>query len=178
MKSTRIAVVVIAILLFLVPSLQAQAVYAAYSNTRIQAGAGYLYLTPDYGAGHVQGFSFWADYDIRKWIGVEFSAHLGSIITPGDIAEDSYMVGPRLMYHKRNFTLYGKFLVGRATITNQDYDVSSSYNAYAVGAGLEYRATRRVNVRILDFEEQNWPDFQPSALSPVAVTIGVSYIIR
>ncbi len=178
MKSTRIAVVVTAILLSLAPALRAQAVYTAYRNTRFQAGVGFLYLTPDYGAGKVQGASFWADVDFRKWIGVEADVHIGSIITPGDIAEDTYLVGPRLMYHKRGFTAYGKFVGGRATITNQIFDVSSSYNAYAFGGGLEYRATRRINVRLIDFEAQKWPSFQPSALSPVAITIGASYIIR
>jgi hypothetical protein len=178
MKNTRITVVAFAVLSFLVPSLRAQAVYTAYRNTRIQAGVGYLYLVPDYGAGHVQGFSFWGDYDVRPWIGVEASVHLGSIITPGDIAEDTYLVGPRLIYHKRKLAVYGKFLFGRATITNQNYNLSSSYNAYALGGGLEYRVAPRINIRAIDFEAQKWPDFPPSALSPTAITIGVSYIIR
>ena len=88
------------------------------------------------------------------------------------------MIGPRFMYHRRKFTVYGKLLVGRTTITNQDYNLSSSYNAYAFGAGLEYRATRKLNIRAFDVEMQKWPDFEPNTLSPVAMTIGASYIIR
>ncbi len=178
MNTVRSCVIVVAVLIFSMSSLQAQAVYTAYRNTRIQAGGGFLYLSPDYSDAHIKGISFWGDYDVRPWIGAEFSGHLGSIITPSDIAEDSYMIGPRAMYHKRKFTAYGKLLFGRATITNQDYNLSSSYNAYAFGGGLEYRATRKINIRAVDVELQKWPDFEPNTLSPVAITIGASYIIR
>jgi hypothetical protein len=109
---------------------------------------------------------------------VEASVHIGSIITPSDIAEDSYMVGPRFVYHRHKITGYAKFIFGRATITNQDYNLSSSYNAYAFGGGLEYKIARRINIRAIDFEYQQWPNFEPNTLSPMAITVGASYIIR
>src|SRR5450631_1619730 len=115
-------------LLVVVPSLNAQAVYTAEQKTRIQAGGGIAILQPDYTLGNVIGFSGWADYDFSKWVGVEFSAHLGEFITPGDITENSYMIGPRVTYRRHKFTVYGKALVGRATITNQNFNLSSSYN--------------------------------------------------
>ena len=167
-----------ATLLVLIPSLHAQAIFTSARESRIQAGAGLLYLQPDYVNSNIKGVSLWGDYDFLGFVGAEVSAHVGSIITPADIAEDSYMVGPRVMYHRRKITAYGKILVGRATITNQDYHLSSTYNAYAFGGGLEYRVTRKLNVRAVDIEVQKWPNFEPNTLSPVAITIGASYIIR
>ena len=109
---------------------------------------------------------------------MEASVHLGSIITPADIAEDTYMVGPRAMIHRRKLTGYAKLLFGRGSIINQDYNLTSSYNAYAFGGGLEYRVGRKLNIRAVDIEVQKWPNFEPHTLSPVAYTFGASYVIR
>jgi hypothetical protein len=165
-------------LLALAPSLRAQAVYTADKSSRIQAGVGYLYLKPDYVNTNIQGISFWGDYDFLKHVGVEASVHLGSIITPSDISENSYMVGPRFMIRRHKFTGYAKFIFGRATINNQDFNLSSTYNAYAFGGGLEYKVMHRINIRAIDFEYQQWPNFEPHTLSPIAITVGASYIFH
>jgi hypothetical protein len=178
MKKMWCGLICFASLLAFAPSLHAQAVYTAEQKTRIQAGGGVMSLNPDYTTGNVIGFSAWADYDFSKWVGVEFSAHLGEFITPGDITENSYLIGPRLTYRRHKLTAYGKVLIGRATITNQDFSLSSSYNIFAYGGGVEYRLLRKINIRVIDFELQSWPDFQPNALSPMAISIGASYIIH
>lgn len=165
-------------LLVVAPVANAQAVYTADSTTRIQAGAGLMGLNPDYAASPIYGLSAWADYDFSKYLGVELAAHLGEFITPGDITENSYFVGPRIIYRRHKLTGYGKLMIGRATITNTAYDLSSSYNVYAYGGGIEYKLLRKINLRVVDFEKQSWPDFKPNALSPVAITIGASYIIH
>jgi hypothetical protein len=171
-------IVVIAGVLALAPSLYAQADYTANKTSRFQAGAGYLFLKPDYVNTNIQGISFWGDYDFLRHVGVEAVVHLGDIITPSDINENSYMVGPRFMLRRHKFTGYAKFIFGRATITNTDFNLSSTYNAYAYGGGIEYRAARKINVRAFDFEYQQWPNFEPNTLSPIAITVGASYIIH
>ncbi len=69
-------------------------------------------------------------------------------------------------------------MVGRATITNQDLNQSSSFNIIAFGGGVEYRILRKINIRVFDVEAQQWPDFKPNSLSPMVGTIGASYIIH
>ena len=137
-----------------------------------------MVLNPDYTDAKVVGISAWGDYDFSKYVGAEISTHFGDLITSTDIAEDSYMIGPRFPYRRKNLTAYAKALVGRGTITNQLYNLSSSYNIYAFGGGLEYRFARKFNVRIVDFEQEEWPSFQPHTLAPAVVTFGVSYIIH
>lgn len=171
-------VVCFASLLVLVPSLNAQAIYTADQKTRIQVGGGALALSPDYAPGRVIGFSAWGDYDFSKYIGVEVSTHFGEFITPNDLTENSYMIGPRFSYRRHKLTLYGKALVGRATITNQDTNGSSTFNAYAFGGGVEYRILRKINIRAIDFEQQRWLDFGQNGLTPTAISIGASYIIH
>jgi len=183
MKINRSCIILsISALFVLVPSLHAQAVYAAQQNFRLQAGVGGLYLDNDYSPKNAEGIAFWGDADFTHYksilIGAEVEVHLGGIITPDDIGENSYLVGPRFSYRKRRFTGYGKLLVGRATISSQLLNLSSSYNVLpAFGGGLEFRANRKWNIRVLDVEMQQWPNFEPHTLSPISAVVGVSYSI-
>src|SRR5580698_2886533 len=117
MKKWSSLIFCFASLLVAVPSMHAQAVYTAEQKTRIEAGGGVVILNPDYTLGRMIGFSAWGDYDFSKYIGLEVTAHFGEFITPGDITENSYFVGPRFSYRRRKLTAYGKVLVGRASIT-------------------------------------------------------------
>ena len=178
MKNFAFAVFCLAGVAVFTRPLSGQAVFAANESTRIQAGAGGTLLYTDYGEQANKGLSFWADYDFHRFLGLEAEGHLGGIISPDDIGENTYLIGPRILYRKRHLTAYGKALVGRGTITDQLRNHSSSYNLYAFGGGLEYKVSRRLNLRAVDFEIQKWPDFQPNSLSPTVITVGVSYVIR
>jgi len=178
MKKCSTLIFCVASLLVTVPSLCAQALYTADQKTRIQVGAGVSVLNTDYTQKDVTGLSAWGDYDFSKHIGVEVSTHFGEFITPGDLTENTYLVGPRFTYRRRKVTLYGKALVGRGTVTLQDFNQSSSYNLYAFGGGLEYKILHKVNIRLIDYEQQKWPDFPPNGLSPTIISFGASYIIH
>lgn len=174
----RFSLCLIVSLSFLAPRSHSQAIFAATESGHIQVGAGAMYLNTDYGNNTNKGVAFWADYDFRRHLGVELEGHLGGIISPGDIGENSYLVGPRVSFYKRHMNVYGKLLVGQAKITNQFLNQSSSFNVYAFGGGVDYKISRRINLRVADVEMQKWPDFEPHTLSPLSVTIGASYIIR
>jgi len=172
-----------AALLVFVPALHAQAVYAAKEYFKLQAGAGVMYLDNDYTNRAAQGVAFWGDCDFTHFkgvlIGAEAEVHMGGIITPDDIGENSFLIGPRFTFQRHRLGIYGKILLGRATITNQDTNQSSSYNVIpAYGGGVDYRLNRKVNIRIVDVEMQKWPNFEPNTLSPVSVTIGASYVFK
>lgn len=165
-------------LLVSLPSLQAQAVYTASRAGRIQAGAGLLYLKSDFIAKGSEGISVWADYDLNRLLGAEVEAHFGGLRSPGDIGENSYLIGPRVSYHRRKLSGYGKIMVGRGTIMDQFLHTSSTFNLYAFGGGLDYRIRPRFNIRVIDFEQQKWPNFEPHTLSPINISAGLMYIIR
>ena len=165
-------------LLLLAPALHAQAVPTGVYKSHIEAGVGAMYLNNDYSERKNGGLTIWGDYDFTHLIGAEVEAHFGGIITPDDIGENSYLIGPRLMYHKRKLTIYGKLMLGRGTITNQLYNQSSSYNIVpAYGGGVEYRLSHHLQARV-DLEDQKWPDFEPNTLSPLAISFGIMYVIR
>ncbi len=161
-------------------SLHAQALPAATRAGQIQVGVGGTFAAPDYGQRYAKGISVYGDLDFGR-LGVEADAHLASIFTPTDIGENSYLIGPRYSYRRNRLRVYGKALFGLGQFEYQ-YDYRPHYHenyfVYAFGGGLDIRATRRINIRAIDFEAQRWPGYAPSGLTPYVTTIGVAYAFR
>jgi Outer membrane protein beta-barrel domain len=157
--------------------LHAQATPTATRPGELQIGAAASLATPDYGGSTDKGPTFYATFDFTRHIGVEADVHYISIITPNDIGEDSYLVGPRYVFHYKRFHPYAKALFGIGQI-NLQFDTSphtkTSHFAYAFGGGLDLRATNHINIRCFDFEYQKW-EYPPHGLSPTVSSIGVAY---
>jgi opacity protein-like surface antigen len=157
---------------------RAQAIPTASSRGALQVGGGWSFAKPDYGQKNIQGISGFADWDFGRHWGVEADAHYIALITPTDLAENSYMVGPRFIYPHGRFKLYGKglFGVGDLVIQEQQDNLgrSSQTNfAYAIGGGLDINATKHIAIRAIDFEYQHWNYL--TGLTPTVFTVGAAY---
>ena len=178
MKTWCLSLVLLAVLAGYSSPTRAQAIFAATETAHIQAGVGAMSLNTGYASDTNNGVAVWGDYDVRAFIGLEAEGRLGGLVAPGGIGENSYLVGPRLLYRRRRITGYGKLMAGRGSISNRVLNQSSSFNVYAFGGGLEYKVSRRFNLRAVDVELQRWPDFRPNTLSPMSLSAGVSYVLR
>lgn len=164
------------------PSLgHAQALPTAVARVSLQAGGGYSYAEPDYGQKSIQGGSGFVDFDFRPHFGVEGDVHIIALVTPLDLAEDSYLAGPRFILPHGRFNLYAKALFGVGKIVIQEVQDNpeggaGSYFAYAAGGGVDIRATRHLVVRAFDFEYQHW-SYQ-TGLTPSVITVGLAYKFR
>ena len=160
----------------------AQAVPTASRVGTIQLGVGGSFTTPDYTTEYAKGLTVYGDFDFTHHIGVEGDIHF-TLITPKDIGENTYLIGPRYTFFQRNrAALYGKALFGIGQFQFQQGTFgngsSATYGVYAFGGGLDVRATQHINVRAVDFEYQKWPGFAPSGLTPTVLTFGVAYVFR
>jgi hypothetical protein len=159
----------------------AQAVPTATRTASIQIGAAGTFISPDYTQPYIKGISIYGNYDVGQHLGVEGDIHF-SAITPGDISENSYLLGPRYKWHHKRFEPYVKVLFGIGRFGFQSGSFNSpatfTYFEYAGGGGLDVRATRHINIRAFDIELQKWPSFEPNGLSPIAYTIGAAYTWR
>jgi hypothetical protein len=166
------------------PVSHAQAIPTATRNSSIQIGVGYSFASPDYGQKKIQGYTIYGDYDFTRHWGIEGNIHRVSVITPTDIGEDSYLLGPRYVFHYRRFKPYAKGQLGFGRFKT-DYDPRSgipnftnTYKIYSLGGGVDFRATRHINIRAVDFEYQGWPGFRENGLSPYVFTFGAAYTFR
>lgn len=155
-----------------------QAIPAASRIAALQVGVGVTIVNPDYGPKDIQGITLYADYDLLKFIGIEADIHRVSIITPTDLGEDSYLLGPRFYFRKYRFKPYAKAMagIGRLNFQTPYYSPASSstFGIYALGGGVDIAVTRRINIRAIDFEVQKWPGYG-KGLTPTAITFGVAY---
>jgi opacity protein-like surface antigen len=154
----------------------AQAIPTASRAGTLQIGVGGTIVSPDYAPAKDKGPTFYATYDLTSHIGIEGDIHYTSIIAPDDVGQDTFLIGPRYVINHKRFAPYAKALFGIGQL-NLQFDTSphtkTSYFAYALGAGLDVKITRSINVRAFDFEYQQWS--YEHGLNPLAATIGVAY---
>jgi len=148
----------------------------------LSVGGFYSNFIPDFTPNRLGGAGIFIDWDIfRKFnLGVEgearwlrFNQQLGSY-------EDNYLVGPRYSRHYGKFVPYVKFLMGAGEFEFPNGYGHGGYFAYAPGGGLDYRLTRKVTIRAIDYEYQFWPSapgggFPTNGLSPNGFSFGASY---
>jgi opacity protein-like surface antigen len=162
-------------------SAPAQALPTATAKASLQVGVGYTDARPDYGQKSIQGASGFADFDFGLHVGVEADIHYVAFVTPTDLAENTYLIGPRFILPYGRFKLYAKALVGDADLVIQEQQdnqgrAAGSVFAYALGGGIEFQATPHIVVRAIDVETQHWNYL--TGLTPTVFTIGAAYRFR
>ena len=177
MQKTMMRIGLLVFLLFMPSFGHAQAKPTSLSGGALQVGAGFTYSNPDWGTKSIKGISGFVDYDFRPHLGAEAAIHYNEIVTPDDLAEKSYLIGPRFMLPRGRFTLYGKALVGLGSLVflppSYAGTQNASYFAYAFGGGLDIRAKDHIIIRAIDFESQHWSYL--TGLTPTVVTVGAAY---
>jgi len=186
MKKTCLLSLAFSLVVLLPSSLHAQASAAATRGGIAQVGGAYTYSNEDeYPGKHLQGITLYGTFDLNNHIGVEGDVHLASVIKSYyQYKETSYDAGLRWTQRYRKFAPYGKALVGfgHSSAINKVQIVGGSspgsYFLYALGGGLDYELSPKINIRAVDFEYQRWPNFPPHGLTPPLFTFGVAYRIR
>jgi hypothetical protein len=91
--------------------------------------------------------------------------------------QSNYLIGPRVPIKQfGRAQLFGKALVGEGRETFPFGYGYGSFTALAFGGTLDYRLTRRLSLRAVDFEYQYWPRWlSDQSLHPYGVSTGVAY---
>jgi opacity protein-like surface antigen len=169
-----------------------QVVPSAYARgLSITAGGEASVFQPDYaGFGIPQssstdlyGFGAYVDVKFNPWVQVEAEGRWLRFNQVDGIYEDNYLIGPRLPIYKLRFwraTPYAKILIGYGKLNFENNNGWGRYTALAYGGGLDVKLTNRIDVRLPDFEYQQWPKWSEGTtttynLLPYGISIGVSY---
>jgi len=160
-------------------------------------GGGFVWAHSDYVPNNIPGYAFYANYDLFGHFGLEASFHhvrdpnADPLVPSNHFALHTYEIGGRYVRHYYNLRLspYVKVLYGRGVVNFpahelvlpgggvQVYIDNFAYNLVSVGGGVDYRLTRRVNLRA-DFEYQHWFAHDrelPNGLAPYMFTFGAAY---
>jgi hypothetical protein len=166
----------------------------------VWAGAEFSTFNPDYGCADSSPFSCGstqllgitpfvdANHVLFQRLGAEAEARFLQWRGPGSgLTEASYLAGPRidLLHFKRRLVLSGMLLLGDGHLSIPKGAGNGSYFAYAPGAVVDFRATRRISARV-GYEYQIWPLFKgvptstttgTGGLTPNGFSFGLSYAI-
>jgi opacity protein-like surface antigen len=153
---------------------------AAGRQLSLTAGALGSAFQPDYAGGPVEqtspnrlyGVGAYVDLRLTRWVQLEAEARWQRYNEYLGINEDNYLVGPRLpIHHFGRATPYAKALVGFGSGSF----LTGHAGTFAFGGGVDYRLTKRISVRAIDFEYQRW-NVTPT-LYPYGVSAGIGYKI-
>jgi len=176
-------------------SARAQVVPSAFARgMAITAGGEVSGFQPDYAGngipqaatlhGYLAGIGTFVDVKFTPRVQIEAEGRWMRFNKPdGGIYEDNYLVGPRVPIYKLHFwhaTPYAKALIGYGKMNFEDGNGWGRYTAIAYGGGLDIKVSRRINLRLPDFEFQQWPNWSEGAgknytLFPYGISAGVSY---
>jgi hypothetical protein len=174
-------VLLLAVCLGLGRPAHAQVVPSAYRDTiRLSAGGTASGYQLGYGDLKIGGASAFVDIDNLHHFGIEGEArwlrfHLADD-QKGPAADEhasTYLIGPRYSRYYGKFQPYAKVLVGLGQF-NYPYNYAKESDlVVAPGGGFDYRLTRRIRFRAVDFEYQFWPQFNYGRMSSYGISTGL-----
>jgi hypothetical protein len=137
-------------------------------------GGTYSGFESDYGAQKIGGASVYIDTNFIWRYGIETEARRVYYPNFGE-RQSTLLAGPRWSFRPAGFVPYVKVLAGGGRF---DFPYGFGYGNYFVvapGAGVDLTLGRKVRVRLIDFEYQEWPGFTFGAIHPYGVSAGISY---
>lgn len=124
------------------------------------------------------GVGTYVDVKLTRWVQLEAEGRWQRFHAYGGITQDNYLIGPRLpVYRFWKATVYGKALGGMAKMNFDPGGDNGTFTDVALGGGADVRLSKRLSIRLADFEYQYWPTWSNSKLSPYGVSVGFGYKI-
>jgi Outer membrane protein beta-barrel domain len=187
----RRTIVALFLIFFAAGALSARAqVVPSATAQRFTINAGVLgsVFQPDYKGGGVAqtgpyrlyGPGAYVDVKLTRRVQIEAEARWLRFNPYLDIRQDNYLIGPRFPIERLRFkraTPYAKVLFG---IGRMNFEYNSAWGRFtdiAYGGGVDVKLSKRISLRAIDFEFQQWPNWLSSSLSPYGASVGVSYKI-
>ena len=167
-------VVLLAACLGLTPAAHAQAAPAGdRGGLTLSAGGTASGYYMGYGGQKLMGVSAFVDVDGRRHLGVEGEARWLIFHQTNEEHVTTYMIGPRYSMYFGRFQPYVKGLFGVGQF-NYPFDLGKDNDlVVAPGGGVDFRLTRKIRWRAVDFEYQLWPQFHYGMMSSYGLSTGL-----
>jgi hypothetical protein len=124
------------------------------------------------------GVGAYVDVKLTRWVQVEAEGRWMRFNQYANIYQDNYLIGPRIpLFRFWRATVYGKALGGFSNMNFDNFGDHGRFTAIAVGGGTDVKLTKRLSLRLVDFEYQYWPSWGNSTISPYGGSVGVGYRI-
>jgi len=127
----------------------------------------------EYGSRKMLGVAAIADLDTKRRIGLEGEAQWLMFHQKANVHTTTYLIGPRYHLTYGRFQPYVKGLIGFGQF-NYPYNLGTDSDlVIEPGGGVDFRITRRLRIRVADFEYQIWPQFHYGTLTSYGLSTGI-----
>jgi opacity protein-like surface antigen len=144
-----------------------------------QPGNGQIYsgVNANQGGNYLVGLGSYVDVRFTHWFQIEAEGRWLYFNQYAGEHESNYLIGPRVPIRRfGRASTYGKVLVGYGRMTFPNDYGYGTFTALAYGGGLDYELSRKISIRAVDFEYQEWPKWlYGQALYPYGISVGVGY---
>ena len=153
---------------------QAQAVPAGdMGGLAIWAGASGSGYYVQYGERKMVGVTAFVDADTRRRLGIEAEGQWVEFRQSADVHIETYSIGARYHFNVGRFQPYVKGLAGFGDF-NFPYNLATGrFLVATAGGGIDYKLSRKVEIRAVDCEYQNWPKFTFGNMTTLSVSVGL-----
>ncbi|HMD77004.1 MAG TPA: outer membrane beta-barrel protein [Terracidiphilus sp.] len=152
----------------------------------ITAGALASGFQTDYQGGYVAqsssyplyGAGAYVDVKFTRWVQVEAEGRWLRFNQLKNINQSNYLIGPRIPIQSMRFwraTPYAKVLIGYGKMNFEYNEGTGSFTDIAYGGGVDIKLTKRISIRAIDVEYQQWPRWLNSSLYPYGASVGIGY---
>jgi hypothetical protein len=131
----------------------------------------------DYGQRKIMGSAMYVDANLYRRYGLETEFRRLSYSDNPGMNQTTLVTGPRISFRSRGVVPYAKMLVGVGVFNFPYHDGRGSYLALVPGAGLDWNMGRKIRLRLIDVEYQDWSQFTFGPEHPYGASIGISYQI-
>jgi hypothetical protein len=142
-------------------------------GARLSAGVMGSGYTLQYGQRKMAGIAGFVDLDTKRRFGIEAEGRWLEFHQTANVHAETYSIGGRYHFDLGRFEPYAKGLVGRGDF---NFPYNYAYGRYLVvtaGGGVDFNLTRRIYVRAVDFEYQDWPNFTFGNMNSFGVNAGL-----
>jgi hypothetical protein len=146
---------------------------ADVGNFGVSAGGTASGYFLQYGERKMLGASAFVDLDTIRHFGFEGEARWLVFHQTENVNSATYLAGPRVHMNFGRFQPYAKGLVGLGEF-NFPYNLAhGSYLVVAPGGGVDYHVSKKVFLRVADFEYDYWPQFTFGAMRSYGISTGI-----
>jgi hypothetical protein len=139
----------------------------------VSAGATGTGYYVQYGERKMVGVTAFVDADTRRRLGIEAEGRWVEFRQSADVHVETYSIGGRYHFNVGRFQPYAKGLVGFGDF-NFPYNLATGrYLVVTAGGGVDYRLSRRIQIRAADIEYQDWPQFTFGNMTTLSGSVGL-----
>ena len=174
LKVSALLTMVSAILLASTSAARAQVAWEGYKQgAKLSAGGSGFGEYVQYGQRDMVGYSAFVDGDTKRQIGIEAEGRWLEYFQTANVHVETYSIGGRYHFDFGRFQPYAKGLVGFGNFNFPYNYATGRYLVVTAGAGTDFHWTRRIYLRVADFEYQDWPQFTYGNLNTLSVSAGL-----